>query len=443
MKLRCLAVLTFAAAVTASAQLPPGTHSAGDTSKQNDINARINAAETALEKGDFPAAEKLLRDLAHDRSKDAHILYDLGFAEEHNGQIPDAAENYAAAIAAAPDLPEPQVALGLLEARRNHLDAAHTQLTAVTKLSSAPPELRARALRALAQLDAPKDPSTASSELLAAIDLTGTEPGDDALSAQLAEHAGDTAAAEHEYLKALTADPGNIDARVGLGHTLKLEGKLADAQSTLEAGLSDHGDDTRLVAELATVYVAEGNDEKAIPLVEALRARDPDAAADPSITALLAQMDEMSKRLPQAESLDRQLLASRPDDPDTLDALGGVLVKEQKYAEAEQMLTQALSLRAAFHDDAAWAEAAGHLAFAASRAGHPEVTLQALAARATVLPNSPAVLFLGATAHDSLHQRKQAIESYKAFLATAGGKFPDEEFKARHRLVALEHESGK
>jgi len=67
------------------------------------------------------------------------------------------------------------------------------------------------------------------------------------------------------------------------------------------------------------------------------------------------------------------------------------------------------------------------------------MTLRALAARATVLPNSPASLFLEATAHDTLHQTKEARESYKAFLAVAGGKFPDQEFEARHRLVALEH----
>jgi hypothetical protein len=48
-------------------------------------------------------------------------------------------------------------------------------------------------------------------------------------------------------------------------------------------------------------------------------------------------------------------------------------------------------------------------------------------------------LFLEATAHDTLHQTKEARESYKAFLAVAGGKFPDQEFEARHRLVTLEH----
>jgi hypothetical protein len=97
-------------------------------------------------------------------------------------------------------------------------------------------------------------------------------------------------------------------------------------------------------------------------------------------------------------------------------------------------------MRPGFPSDGEWGEAAGHLAFAASRNHEPNVTLQALAQRATVLPNSPASLFLEATAHDTLHQNKDAERAYRAFLALAGGKYPDQEFQARHRLIALEHE---
>jgi tetratricopeptide (TPR) repeat protein len=427
-------------AATASAQIPAGARSADDNSQQEAINARITAAEEALEKGDYAAAEISLKALVTERPKDAHVLYDLGFAEEHNGELEAAAAGYTAAMVADPTLPEPAVALGLLDARANRFTKAHAELDAAARLTSVQPATKARALRALAQLDADTDPQAATNELLSAIDLTGTQPGDDALSAQLAEHAGSTADAQQAYVKALAADPDDIEARVGLAHTLKQQGKLADAETTLKTGLTSHPDDIRLVAELATVYVAENKDTDAIPLVEAIRAKDPQVADDPAINSLLAHLYELNNRLPEAETLDRNLLASHPNDPATLDTLGSVLVKETKYAEAQTVLTKAVSQRDAFHDDVAWGEAASHLAFAASKAGHPQVTLQALDARATVLPNSASSLFLRATANDSLHQRKQAIESYKAFLAMAGGKFPTEEFQARHRLVALQHE---
>ena len=86
-----------------------------------------------------------------------------------------------------------------------------------------------------------------------------------------------------------------------------------------------------------------------------------------------------------------------------------------------------------------FAAASSHLAFAASQNNDPETVLQAVALRATVLPQSPATLFLEAIARDKLHQQKQAQTLYKQFLSVANGKFPDEEWEARHRLIALEH----
>ncbi len=83
-------------------------------------------------------------------------------------------------------------------------------------------------------------------------------------------------------------------------------------------------------------------------------------------------------------------------------------------------------------------EAASTLAFAASENNDPKTTLQALEIRAKVLPQSPSSLFLAATAHDKLHQVKQASELYKQFLSVANGKFPNEEWEAKHRLLTLE-----
>jgi hypothetical protein len=113
---------------------------------------------------------------------------------------------------------------------------------------------------------------------------------------------------------------------------------------------------------------------------------------------------------------------------------------QQKFTEAQSILTKAVAMRASFPSDAEWGQAEGHLAFAASRNHDPHLTLQALAQRATVLPNSPASLFLEATAHDTLHQIKDAERAYRAFLSLASGKYPDQEFQARHRLIALERE---
>lgn len=440
MKHQHLAIAALVLSASASfAQVTAGTSEADDSSRQNAASAQITAAESALEKGDYKTAEAALKPLAAAHPKDAHILYDLGFAEEHNGDTTAAEASYNEAIAADDSLAEPRVALGLMYARAHKLQAAHDQLSAASQITSAAPVVRARALRALAQLDASTDPAQASSELLEAIKLTGETEDDRTLSAELAEHSGDNASAEQAYLQALANDPNDVDARLGLGRALRSEGKLADAETVLKKGLDANPNDARFVAELATVYVAENKDDQALPLVESLRAKDLEAAKNPAITRLLARLYSMSGRETDAEPLYRQLIAAEPNDPNLLDALGAVLVREGKFAEAQQVLTKAVGMRPDFHDDEAWAEAETHLAFAASRNNDPRTVLQALAARATVLPHSAASLFLEATAYDALHHNSDAVKLYRAFLAADAGKDPDDEWKARHRIIALDH----
>lgn len=417
-------------------QAPAGTRSADS---EDPVNQQIREAEAALEKQDTKGAEAMLKKIAAARPRDARVLYDLGFAEEANGEEDAAAKSYAASFAADGGFADPEVALGLLDARAGRTAEAHRELEAAAKVSAAPAELRARALRAMARLDAESAPAQAEEELLAAVKLSGETADDIALTAELADRAKDPADAEAAYRRLLGLSPGNVDATAGLAHALLKQNKTAEADTLLTETVKEHPHDPQLVSQLAAVYVAEGKAKEAAPLLEAARAANPKLARDPFMTALLARVYAMNDDNANAEKLYEQLVAASPNDPRLLDDLGGVFVKEQRYAEAQNVLTKAVLLRADFHDDGSWAVAEGHLAFAASKNGHPEVTLQALAARATVLPNSPAALFLQATAHDSLHQYKQAEQAYRAFLDLSGGKYPDQEFQARHRLVALEH----
>lgn len=423
-----------------AAQQPAPDPRAAAAAQANAQSDRIRRAEDLLEKGDYKAAEPVLSALAKSNPNDAGIQYDLGFTQEHNGEDEAAARSYAAAIAADASSPEPRLALGLLRARAGQTDAARTQLDAVAQSSAAAPQLRARALRALARLNEPTNASLAAGELLQATQLTGEQPGDAELSASLAARAGDTADAEAAFRRVLAQSPNDISATVGLAAILEHQNRLAEADALVTPALAAHPDDAELAARAAAIYAAEDKTAQAIGLLQKLRASDPKAAADPALTRMLAHLDLISGDAAAADPLYRALVATESNDPALLDDFGSTLVREQKFAEAQAVLTRAVSLRDAFHDDAAWGDAEGHLAFAASRNHQPQVTLQALAARATVLPNSAASLFLEATAHDSLHQKKQAEQDYRAFLAMANGKLPDEEFEARHRLIALEHE---
>jgi hypothetical protein len=46
--------------------------------------------------------------------------------------------------------------------------------------------------------------------------------------------------------------------------------------------------------------------------------------------------------------------------------------------------------------------------------------------------------FLRASAYDHLRDYKLAAVDYHHFLDVAGGKYPDQEWQATHRLIAIE-----
>src|SRR5579875_1004326 len=432
-------LLLFALLTVPPQQTAPDPRQAA-TAQANAQADRIRHAEDLLERGDYTAAEPALAALASTNPKDAHILFDLGFTQEHNNHDEAAADSYTAAIAADPTLPEPEVALGLLKARTGQTAEARLYLNNATKLTSIQPGLQARALRALARLDQVSDPGAARDDLAQAIQLTGQQPGDAELTATLTIGSSNPVDAESTFRQTLAREPDNIPAAVELASLLQRENKLAEADALLTPALAAHPGDPQLVAQTATLYAAEDKSADALTLLKNLRDTDPGARSNPNLTRLYAHLLLISGDAPAADPLYRSLAQAQPTDPTLLDDLGSTLVRERKFSEAQAVLTKAVAQREAFHDDAAWGEAAGHLAFAASRNQQPQVALQALQARATVLPNSPATLFLEATAHDSLHQNKEAVRAYRAFLAAANGKLPDEEFEARHRLIALEHE---
>lgn len=421
-------------------QLPPGTQSVDDHSAGDVAGQPVAEAESLLEHGDFAGAEAKLKVLASSHAKDARVQYDLGFAADHNNDDSVAAAAYAAAIAADGTVAGPKLALGLMEAREGKATQAHDDLLAAANTAGASAELKGRAWRALANLDDDENPIAAQSELLEALKVTPETPADVLLGAELAEQMGEPELAEQAYRRALTEMPGDAEVTAGLAHVLMQQKKLDEADKVVTEGLVAHPGDPRLVSQAVPIYVAENKASLAIPMMESLRKDDAKFAANAEMTRVLAHLYETQNDEAHAEALYVELVAESPHDPTLLDDLGSAQVRLMQYAQAEATLEKAFGMRKEFDDDDAWGATAEHLAFAASKNNDPKMALQALAARATVLPNSASSLFLEAISHDSLHQRKEAEVAYKAFLAAAAGKFPDQEFQARHRLVALEAE---
>lgn len=422
------------------AQLPAGTTaaaaaiSAQPASGESD-RLRTQAAD-AIERGDMPTALTMLAALNEREPENAAILFNLGSAQDALDQVSNAEASYRHALRIKPTYLEPHLALGLLLARSHHPEEARGELLAATTAAEGEVALKARAFRALAELDRTSNPAEARDALLGAIRLTGETPGDVLLSATLAEGAGDLPEAEKAYRRLLTATPNDAKATAALGRLLVRQGKLPEAEALLESALKTKPGDPVLSAQLASLYVREGDTAKARVLVEPLHQAHPE---EDSVTRLYAHVLSQSGDYAAAEPLFASLLKKSPAEVELADDEADALIHLKRFAEAEVLLKAAVRSPQAFSAKENFAAAAGHLAYAASQNNDPQTVLQAVALHATVLPQSPAILFLEAISRDKLHQTKQAQQLYQQFLSVANGQFPDEEWEASHRLSALAH----
>jgi tetratricopeptide (TPR) repeat protein len=139
-----------------------------------------------------------------------------------------------------------------------------------------------------------------------------------------------------------------------------------------------------------------------------------------------------TKQYAGAAALLQPLTAQSPQDAQLHLDYGSALLHQLKYAEAQTELIKALQLNPKFID------AYFDLGYAAQQNKNYELAIKVLDARAKLQPETPGTYFLRATAYDSLRMYKPAAANYKLFLSSDAGKFPDQEFQARHRLKAIQ-----
>lgn len=390
----------------------------------------VAEAEGLIAKSEWKAAEAKLASWLTAHPDDARALFDAGYTADAQNKLDDSAEFYRRAVKADPKSFESQISLGLVLARQGKLDEARPELEAATALDpeDAGPAVKARAWRALAQIDRAKDPAAASNDLLEALKLSPETPHDTLLAAELAEATKQLDAAEAAYRRVLAKYANNAEANAGLGHVLIARKQYPEAETLLRGALEKLPDDPTLTAELATVLAAQDKAE-ALPLLEKLHEAHP---KDENVTRMLAEVLEEAGDASGSDHYYAELLAAHPSDPGLLISHGENLIRQLKYSDAFRAFAKATELDP--KDGDGWSG----LAFAASKTEQPSVALHALTVRSKILPENPSTYFLWATSYDMLRDRPAAITYYHHFLDAAAGKFPDQEWQARQRLLVLE-----
>jgi tetratricopeptide (TPR) repeat protein len=388
-------------------------------------------AESDIEKKDYAAAEPLLQKVVADDPKNYQAWFDLGFVYNAQGNLSESIAAYRKSVTAKPDVFESNLNLGISLAKAGQADAEQ-YLRAATGLkpTAEVDEGRARAWLSLGNLLEASKPDDAIEAYQRAGTLTPKDPEPHLAAGALLEKANRFADAEQEYKQVLAIDQRSSEALIGLANIYTRGNRFLDAQQVLEKIVALHPEDVQARLQLSRVLVLLGKNDEAAVSAQAASKLEP---ANPKVQRELADLYMSAKKYDHAEALYRSLLSAKAgDQADLHHVLGVALLKQRKFPEAEQECLAAVKLKPDM------GEAYGDLSVAAVENKDYQLAIKAADARAKFLPEIPIGYFLRASSYDHLRLYKPAAENYHKFLEVANGQFPDQEWQARHRLIAIE-----
>jgi Flp pilus assembly protein TadD len=399
-------------------------------------SVQLARAETAIQKQDYASAEKDLLEITQKEPKNAHAWSSLGYVYNATNRAPEAIEAYRKAVEANPQVFETTLNLGILLARAKDTAGAEKYIRQATTLKPAekPAEGLYVAWRTLGELLRDTKPADAVQAFRSAAELGPNNPEPRLSAALILEKQNQLAEAAAEFQKAAELDPKSSEALAGMVNAYSKLGKYAEAETALRKYLQLDPNNINAHIQLGRLLAAQQKwDAAATELELGLKAQPSDVAVLKELASLYVAQKRYTDAVPHL----RNALQVAPNDADLHHSMGFVLMNQRQFPEAQNELMTAVKLKPDLGN------AYGDLAIAASENQNYTLTLQALTVRAKLLPETPGTYFLRATAFDHLKDFEHAAENYHRFLELAQGRYPDEEWKAKHRLIAIEPEQAK
>ena len=432
--LAALAFIIAAPVVHVSGQESKPTirhHRVEETVPDDSNSPLLEQAEAAMEKNDFTTAQSLLQKAIAAKADDYRAWFDLGYvynATQHREQAIDA---YRKSVVAKPDVFESNLNLGILLARQGENGEAVKYLKAATQLkpSAHPEEGLARAWQSLGHAQEKIDPQQALAAYAEAAKLNRKDVEPHVSAGILLEKQNNLDAAAREYQAAAEIDPKSPVALSGLVNVYTRQKKYLEAEAMLRKLLTVDPQNNNARVQLGRVLAEQGKTDEAAKELEAGLQAQP---GDPHVALELGSLYAKANKYPEAEQQFRIAVEKMPGEVEAHYELGLVLMHEKKYSDAQRELLLTVKLKPDL------AEAYGNLAVVAAENKNYLLAVKALDVRGKLLPETPATYFLRATSYDNLKSIPQAVEYYQRFLTADAGKLPDQEWQARHRLVALD-----
>ena len=273
----------------------------------------------------------------------------------------------------------------------------------------------------------------------------------------------DFAKAEENYKIAAELDPKSAAAQLGLAHSQARQKRLPEAAEHFRKAASLDSSYKDGLLELAALFEANKQTGEAIAIYEQFpdnavaqgrlgellieTKRYPEAIdrlekaiqkdPTPAHALALAHAYRLNKQPDKALPLLEKAVAGDPKNFELRMIYGTSLRDEKKYNAAAREFYMAAQQRPDAKE--AWSELAGMLILLND---FPQA-LAALDRVKALGGETPAHYFFRAIMLDKTKQYKPALDNYQKFLASAEGKYPDEEFQARQRVRIITKELSK
>ena len=407
-------------------------HRQVETTENSPTARQISQAEAEITKNNFAKAESLLQSALAQNPKDFQGWYDLGFVHDALNKPAEAISDYKKSIELNPNIFESNLNLGLLLAHQGNNSEAEKYLRTATRLKPniQPENAMERAWIALGKVVEDHNPQQALNAFHEATKIRPMNAAPHLAAATLLEKQGQLTQAREEYKQASVLSSSEDDRKVALAgfvNTAVATNSSAEAENALREYLNHNPKDSS--AHLMMGRLLANQDKKEEAVAELNQASD---ANDPQILREKAQLLAELKRYNEAAASYKDLIQQNPKDAGAHHQYGVLLMQQHRFEEALMELVSAVKL------DPGLVAAYGDLAVAASESKKYGLSIQALDARAKMVPETAATHFLRATAYDNLKEFPKATAEYKEFLASADGRYPEKEWQARHRLIAIE-----
>jgi tetratricopeptide (TPR) repeat protein len=378
-------------------------------------------AARLLEQEKYAEAAPLLEKAVAADPADYRARFNLAFALTQLQRDAEAIEHYRKVVEQQPDLVPARLNLGMMLLRQKQPAAALPHLEAAA--AKKPQDYRIQFYLGQALLGA-EEPDRAAGAYRQALEL---DPKSAAAALGLGRAlaaGGQLDAAREHYLQAARLDPEFRDALLELGDLLEQKQQPGPALELYLAFLESRPE-TVAVRERAGVLLLQQKryDEAVLHLEQAVK-QNPTAANQ----AALAQGYTMTKQPAKALPLLRAAVAADPASPELRFRLATALLEAGDFQGASREFLASLEKQP--NNQEGWSG----LGFALYRIENFAGAMKALDHSRQLGPEPVGNHYLRAIILDKFQKYPEALASYQRFLAEAGGRYPDDEFKARQRV---------